>query len=68
MWKIRIEYQDKSKVTLTGNHKEIPLELAEKYFDSYVANRVCKATYQQYPKSKYKEVQLIEKIDELQMY
>lgn len=31
MWKIFIEYDDKSKITLTGKHKDIPLRLALKY-------------------------------------
>lgn len=31
MWKIFIEYNDKSNITLTGKHKDIPLELALKY-------------------------------------
>lgn len=65
MWKIFITYSDKSKCTLTGKHKDIPLELAEKYFEKYVANHICSARYQQYPKSKHREVDLAEKIDEL---
>lgn len=35
MWKIKITYKDKSSCTLTGNHKEIPLELAVDYFNKY---------------------------------
>ncbi len=31
MWKIFIEYDDKSKITLTGKHKDIPLRLALEY-------------------------------------
>lgn len=33
MWKIKITYKDKSSCTLTGSHKEIPLELAVNYFN-----------------------------------
>lgn len=65
MWKITITYNDKSKCTLTGKDKDISLALAEKYFNKYVANHVCSAKYQQYPKNKHKEIDLIEKIDEL---
>ena len=51
MWKIKIIYKDKSSCTLTGNHKEIPLELAVNYFNKYVADHVIRsARYQQYPK------------------
>lgn len=32
MWKIFIEYDDKSKLTITGKHKDIPVELANKYY------------------------------------
>lgn len=51
MWKIFVEYDDKSKITLTGKHKDIPLRLALEY------NRLCAnspscacAKYQRYPK------------------
>ena len=67
MWKIKITYSDKSKCTLTGKSKDISLELAVKYFNEYVSNHVCSAKYQQYPKNKYKEMDLIEKIEELEV-
>ena len=35
MWKIFIEYDDKSKLTITGKHKDIPVELANKYYRAY---------------------------------
>lgn len=62
MWKIKIEYEDKSGLTLTGKHKDIPLRLAQKYFNEYVAGRICKAIYQQYPKKNYPEVDLYDKL------
>lgn len=65
MWKIFIEYGDKSKVILTGKHPDIPLSLAVKYFNDYVAGRQCTAVYQQYPKKNYKPVDLYKKIEEL---
>lgn len=66
MWKIKIIYKDKSSCTLTGNHKEIPLELAVNYFNKYVTDRVIRsARYQQYPKKDYSEMDLLEKIEEL---
>lgn len=65
MWKIKIEYQDKSRVTLTGKHKDIPLWLAKEYFHDYVNGLRCKAIYQQYPKKDYLEMDLSEKIEEL---
>lgn len=61
MWKIFIEYDDKSKLTITGKHKDIPVELANKYYSS-----VCNATYQQYPKKDHKPMSLATKIMELQ--
>lgn len=67
MWKIKIEYDDKSRLTLTGKHKDIPLRLAVKYHKEYVSGRRCRAVYQRYPKKNYPEMDLFDKIDELQM-
>lgn len=66
MWKIFISYPDKSKLTLTGKHKDIPLRLAEKYYKDYV-DRNCNTVYQRYPKKDYAAVGLFEKIEQLQM-
>lgn len=66
MWKIFIEYDDKSKLTITGKHKDIPVELANKYYREYVKSSVCNATYQQYPKKDHKPMSLATKIMELQ--
>jgi len=65
MWKIRIKYDDKSKITLTGKGKDIDIGLAWKYYDLYVAGRACSAEYQRYPKKDYPEITLQEKIKEL---
>lgn len=65
MWKIKIVYSDKSKITLTGKHRDIPLELALHYHNLYVANRCCENTYQQYPKKDYQSMNLAQKIEEL---
>lgn len=65
MWKIFIEYSDKSKATLTGKHADIPLRLAVKYYNDYVAGKDCKATYQRYPVKNHKPVDLYKKIEEL---
>ena len=67
MWKIRITYDDKSKLTLTGKHKDSPYRLAMKYFMDYVNGRECEAVYQQYPKKKYPAMDLFEKIEALEM-
>ncbi len=67
MWKIRITYYDKSQLTLTGKHKDIPYRLAVKYFMEYVNERRCEAVYQRYPKKKYPAMDLFEKIDEMEM-
>lgn len=66
MWKIFIEYDDKSKLTLTGKHKDIPEHLAKKYYREYVKSYVCNATYQQYPKKNHEPMSLASKIMELQ--
>ena len=66
MWKIKITYDDKSKLTLTGKHKDIPYRLAIKYFMEYVNGRQCEAIYQQYPKKDHPEMDLFDKIDELE--
>lgn len=66
MWKIKIEYDDKSKITLTGKDKDISLILAWKYYDLYVAGRKCKAAYQQYPKKDNPGTTLQDKIKELE--
>ncbi len=66
MWKIKIEYGDKSSLTLTGKHEDIPLHLAIEYHNEYVAGRICKsAAYQQYPKKCHQQMELIDKIEEL---
>lgn len=49
MWKLFIEYSDKSKVTLTGKTKEITDKQIEHYYHAY-ARTAAKAVYQHYPK------------------
>lgn len=66
MWKIKIVYEDESKCTITGKHKDIPLELAVEYFNQYVSCRRCSAVYQQYPMKEYPAMDLLKKIDELE--
>ena len=68
MWKIKITYDDKSKATLTGKHKDIPYRLAVKYFMEYVNGRQCEAIYQQYQKKDHPEMSLSDKIEELEEY
>ena len=68
MWKIKIVYSDKSKCTLTGKHRDIPLELAKHYQNQYAAGKQSKATYQQYPKKNYEEIDLFQKIEELESF
>lgn len=65
MWKIFFVFDDNSKCTLTGKHKEIPLELAVKYQKQYDVHAV-RATYQQYPKKDYPAMELVDKIESLQ--
>lgn len=66
MWKIFIEYDDKSKITLTGKHKDIPLRLALEYSRRYTNSQSCiGAKYQRYPKKNYPEMDLMDKIEEL---
>lgn len=66
MWKIKITYTDKSSLTISGKHKDIPVDLAVEYYNKYVANHVVYgATYQQYPKKDHEEMELIDKIEEL---
>ena len=67
MWKIKVEYDDKSKLTLTGKGKDIPPWLAREYYQRYVEGRECKATYQQYPKNKYGEISLSDKIEQMEL-
>lgn len=67
MWKIFITYDDKSKVTLTGKHKDIPLRLAWKYYMQFVNGKRCLAKYQQYPKKDYESMNLMEKIELLEV-
>ena len=66
MWKIFFAYEDGSKVTITGKHKDIPLELAVKYYNEYAAGHVMRrCEYQQYPKNKYPAMYLMDKIEQL---
>jgi len=64
MWKIFFEYSDKSKCTLTGKHKDIPLDLAIKYYKEYGIHS-DKSTYQQYPKKNHEPINLVDKIEQL---
>lgn len=64
MWKIFFEYSDKSKCTLTGKHKDIPLDLAIKYYKQYGIH-AAKSVYQQYPKKNHKPINLVDKIEQL---
>lgn len=66
MWKIFITYDDKSKVTLTGKHKDIPMRLALKYHREYVSGKRCRSIYQQYPKKDHESMDLMEKIEQLE--
>ena len=67
MWKIFIVYDDKSKVTLTGKHNDIPLRLAWKYYLQYVNGRKClRSEYQQYPKKEHESMDLMDKIEQLE--
>jgi hypothetical protein len=68
MWKIKIVYSDKSKCTLTGKHRDIPLEMAKHYYSQYAAGKQCKVTYQRYPKKDYEERELFQKIEELESF
>ena len=66
MWKIFITYHDKSKVTLTGKHKDIPLKLAWQYYMQYANGKCANAVYQQYPKKDHEPMDLIKKIELLE--
>lgn len=67
MWKIFITYDDKSKVTLMGKHKDIPLRLAWKYYMQYVNGKRClRSEYQQYPKKEHEGMDLMDKIEQLE--
>ncbi len=64
MWKVFFVYSDKSKCTITGKHKDIPLDLAIKYHNQYGIH-AAQSTYQQYPKKDHEPMDLVEKIDRL---
>lgn len=67
MWKIFITYNDKSKITLTGKQKDIPLRLALEYYRLYANGSSCSsAKYQRYPKKNYPEMDFTDKIEELE--
>ena len=53
MWKIFLEYSDKSKTTIAGKTKEITDKQIEKYYTGYAITAV-KAVYQEYPKKDHK--------------
>ncbi len=68
MWRLAIEYSDKSKCTITGKQSDITLDLVWKYKMQYANRPNCKTLYQRYPKSKYQPVTLDEKIEELEEF
>jgi vacuolar-type H+-ATPase catalytic subunit A/Vma1 len=57
MWKLKCIYEDGGRVTITGKDKAITKELYSKYMTLY-GNHANQALYQQYPKRKYREVDL----------
>ena len=61
MWKIFVEYADKSKLTLTGKQKDIPFRLAVMYYNQYCLHATS-AIYQQYPMKNHEAVSLADKI------
>lgn len=66
MWKIFIAYDDKSKITITGKQKDIPLRLALKYYREYINGKNCtQSSYQRYPKKNYPVMNLMDKIEAL---
>ena len=65
MWKLFVKYDDKSKTTLTGKHKEIPLELAIRCYIQF--HGASSMVYQQYPKKDHKPMTLDEKIREYEI-
>ena len=66
MWKIDIKYSDGSELTIRGKHKDIPLEVAHKYYKDCVKyRRVITNTYQQYPLKDNEPISLEEKLAEL---
>lgn len=64
MWKIFFEYPDKSKCTITGKHRDIPLRLAIEYQKQY--HGAESAIYQQYPKKNHEPMNLYKKIEQLE--
>ena len=66
MWRLEIEYSDKSKIRLTGKQSDISLSQARGYKMLYANRPDRKTTYQRYPKSKYLAMTLDEKIEELE--
>lgn len=66
MWKIKIDYQDGSRLTFTGKHKDIPYLMALTYFQVYAKGEYTKAAiYQQYPIKNHAAISLEDKIKEL---
>ena len=58
-------YSDGSKCTITGKQKEIPRELAVKYYKQYVDGRLMqKSVYPQYPVKDHPEQDLYDYIGE----
>jgi hypothetical protein len=56
------------KCTLIGNRSDIPLELTKYYYNQYAVGKQRKVTYQQYPKRDYEEMDLFQKIEELESF
>lgn len=55
--------RNKSKVTISGKHKDVPLWMAWKYYMQYVNGKRANAVYQRYPKKDYKPMDLMGKIE-----
>jgi len=67
MWKIFFEYNDKSKITITGNTADVTLGQAVDYHNQYGAH-AAKEIFQKYPKAKNPSKDLYDLIEELQEF
>ena len=65
MWRIQIINMDGSEVTFKGNELDIDYDLAAYYFNHFVTDMTCTATYQQYPIRENRKMNLEDKLEQL---
>jgi len=65
MWRIQIVNMDGSEISFKGNELDIDYDTAVHYYNHFVTENTCTATYQQYPIRENRKMDLEDKLEQL---